>query len=60
MNHDNAHCLDFSERCPKSCFRAQLSRDLKDRTDLFGIPLTYQHFEDCRYAKKEGGRKHDD
>ena len=28
MNHDYAHCLDFTEKCPKECFRAQLVRDL--------------------------------
>ena len=29
MNHDYAHCLDFTKDCPKECFRAELSRDLK-------------------------------
>lgn len=28
MNHDYAHCLDFTEDCPQECFRAELSRDL--------------------------------
>ena len=44
MNHDYCHCLDFTEKCPKECFRAQLERDLRARTDLFGVPLTYGHF----------------
>ena len=29
MNHDYAHCLNFRDDCPKECFRAQLSRDLR-------------------------------
>ena len=31
MNHDYAHCFDYEEnnaRCPKSCFRAELTMDL--------------------------------
>lgn len=31
MNHDYAHCSDYEAnkaRCPKSCFRAELTRDL--------------------------------
>ena len=51
MNHDYAHCLDFSKDCPKECFRAQLTMDLKRRIDLGGIPLTWMHFkgtEECK------------
>ena len=29
MNHDNAHCLDYKDDCPKECFRGQLVRDLQ-------------------------------
>ena len=52
MNHDYAHCLDFKESCPKSCFRAQLLRDLKDNPRLVGIPLTYMHFADTEECKR--------
>ena len=42
MNHDYAHCSDFTERCPKDCFRAQLERDLKARAaELSGMPISY-------------------
>lgn len=51
MNHDYAHCSDYSkEICPKECFRAQLTEDLKNRTDLLGLPFTWMHFretEEC-------------
>lgn len=29
MNHDYAHCIDYTEKCPNKCFRAQLVRDLE-------------------------------
>ena len=45
MNHDYAHCLDFTEKCPKECFRAQLQRDLQKRREEFiGMPISYMHF----------------
>ena len=53
MNHDYAHCLDFDEGCPKECFRAQLTKDLKQRTDLVGIPLTWMSFKGTSECKKE-------
>jgi len=44
MNHDYSHCLDYLPNCPKECFRAQLTEDLKSRKDLIGVPLTWTHF----------------
>lgn len=29
MNHDHVYCIDYTEKCPKRCFRAQLVRDLE-------------------------------
>lgn len=29
MNHDIAHCLDYRKSCPKSCFRAQATEELR-------------------------------
>ena len=51
MNHDYAHCADYRKDCPKDCFRAQLVRDLKQRTDLLGLPFTWMSFKgtyDCK------------
>lgn len=45
MNHDYAHCADYTSECPKSCFRAQLAMDLKQRTNLLGIPLSWMHLK---------------
>lgn len=41
MNHDYAHCSDFTEKCPKSCFRAQLVRDLEA-----GMSVSFMHLKD--------------
>lgn len=34
MNHDATHCFDYSEKCPKTCYRAQLIKDLKETNYL--------------------------
>ncbi len=55
MNHDYAHCLDLKKSCPKSCFRAQLTRDVEERDDLKEVPLTWTHFkgtDECKRGKK--------
>ena len=52
MNHDYAHCLDYSPDCPKECFRARLTKDLKGRIDLGDIPLTWMHFKWTEECKK--------
>lgn len=41
MNHDFTHCAEFSNACPKTCFRAHLTEDLKNRPDLFGLNFSY-------------------
>lgn len=44
MNHDYAHCLDYTKDCPKDCFRAQLQRDIEEnRSEFVGVPMTYAH-----------------
>ena len=51
MNHDYAHCMDYTEDCPKECFRGQLVRDLD------GVPISrvqwvsFKGTEECK--KKE-------
>lgn len=43
MNHDVAHCIDYSEFCPKSCFYVKLQKDLKNVKDEY-IKISYIHF----------------
>lgn len=55
MNHDYAHCLDYTKDCPKDCFRAQLQKDLEEnQSKLIGVPMTYAHLGrtiECQFAK---------
>lgn len=54
MNHDDAHCLDLQKSCPDSCYRAKLTRDLKKRFDLFGVPVAWTHFRGTQECKRKG------
>ena len=59
MNHDYAHCFDYEKgKCPKGCFRAELTEDLKHRPDLLGLTFSYARLkgtDECPRWKK-GGR----
>ena len=43
MNHDATHCEDYQKsKCPKSCYRAQLTQDLKDNWSRFWLlPISW-------------------
>lgn len=45
MNHDATHCADYTKACPKSCYRAELTEDLRKRIDLLGMPMSFAHFK---------------
>lgn len=56
MNHDYAHCLDYTDQCPQNCFRGELVRDLIKKTHL--LPVTWAHFKgtgEC-FAESKGGQ----
>ena len=57
MNHDYAHCADFTDGCPKKCFRAQLVRDLQKYGKLapYGInfPISWAHFKGTDECKRK-------
>ena len=56
MNHDAAHCLDYDKKkCPKSCYRAQLTHELIVRYDLAGLPMSWMHFEETEHCEKAKG-----
>ena len=55
MNHDASHCYDYKKgTCPKSCYRAELTEDLK-KINYF-LPTSWCHFKGTKYCplKKEG------
>jgi len=55
MNHDYEHCADYTDKCPKKCFRGELVRDLKRRP--YPLPVSWMHLEgtvECRKERREG------
>lgn len=55
MNHDNSHCLDFKDDCPKDCYRAELVRDLEKMDSTMMFPVTWTTFKDtdeCKLTEK--------
>lgn len=48
MNHDATHCLDYTSKCPKDCYRAQLTEELKHRNDLYYLPISWAHFGETK------------
>lgn len=54
MNHDATHCADYKQGCPKNCYRAQLTEDL--RKTYYPLPTSWAHFEgtkECTKSKKK-------
>lgn len=52
MNHDATHCDDYRKsRCPKSCYRAQLTQELFDNWLRFSfLPVSWSNLrrsEEC-------------
>lgn len=52
MNHDYAHCMDYSPDCPKNCFRAKLERDLAEHP-IWWRGLSYMHLKGTEECKKK-------
>lgn len=42
MNHDATHCFDYAAECPKKCYRAELTEDLK--RIHYELPASWAHF----------------
>ena len=57
MNHDATHCADYKKSCPQSCYRAQLTAELKEI--YYPLPRSWSHFagtKECPMTKKEGAK----
>ena len=54
MNHDYAHCLDYDKKkCPKTCFRANLTEDLNEHSDRYvGMLFTWASFMGTKECKR--------
>lgn len=53
------HCLDYDEKkCPKRCFRYQITKDLRRRIDLTWMLATWAHLKEtneCAIKKEAQG-----
>ena len=43
MNHDYAHCEDYDVNCPKECFRAKLTEDLRQNQKSLSLHYILGH-----------------
>ena len=52
MNHDYSHCSDWNpDMCPESCFRAKITKDLKENSEKYKYGLfSYAHFKGTSYC----------
>ena len=55
MNHDYAHCMDYTDDCPKECFRAQITKDLMQWTNTKGILFSWMSFKGTDECKQKEG-----
>lgn len=59
MNHDYTHCVDWDDRyCPESCFRAQLSKDIREHLlDYLDMPMGWASFKGTKYCELDKENK---
>ena len=57
MNHDYTHCLAYSPKCPKGCFRGELVRDLRNNPMMAGIPVSWADLSDTEECRRAGTAK---
>lgn len=56
MNHDATHCADWNKRkCPKSCYRGQLTEELEERSDLWYMPISYANLKGTGECPRKDG-----
>ena len=54
MNHDATHCADYKvAKCPKRCYRARLTQDL--RGSGYAFPTSLLHL--VRYAGQQHAKR---
>lgn len=56
MNHDATHCFDYDpDKCPKDCYRAQLTEDL--RKIRYPYPVSYAMLKHTDMCPKWPGKE---
>ena len=60
MNHDACHCADYKQnKCPASCYRAKLTQELKERNDLYYLPIWWSNFKQTKECPIKNGGNND-
>lgn len=52
MNHDYAHCLDYSSKCPPACFRAEITKEIVEAPWECTLSVSWMHFAGTDECKK--------
>lgn len=57
---DYCHCGDYKpDICPPECFRAQLTKDLREMDPPYPYPVSYSNFRKSGHCLLEGGEQED-
>lgn len=54
MNHDATHCADWTKACPKKCYRAQLTEEV--RHTVYLLSTSWAHFKGTEECPKYGAK----
>ena len=57
MNHDATHCIACDDRCPKECYRAQLTRELMRMLSCYPLSVSWSNFEGTEECKRKDAQK---
>ena len=60
MNHDYAHCADYTDKCPKKCFRGELVRDLFNRPYLYVSWMNLKGTDECMLKEQNNDKERSD
>lgn len=55
MNHDATHCVNYCDKCPKNCYRAQLTEELRHIN--YTLPVSWALFKNTKYCPKWPGKE---
>ena len=59
MNHDETHCIDFTWRCPKECYKARLTDDIR-KSGINELDVCWGHYKGTGECPLLGRKEHDD
>lgn len=62
MNHDATHCFNYTQACPKTCYRAQLTEELwRIHYPLPASWAMFKYTKECpKWPTKAKEKKSDD